>query len=75
MFVSLDEVMLFKKSLPYNLAMRYKNIKLNPEFPDYDLFEISGAQYFTLVSGVLRNELVNQNITGFEFLEYDRIQK
>lgn len=54
-------------------AIRYKLIQINGNFPCYDLFEIVGAQYFTLISGKLKEEIIKNNITGLELIEYSQI--
>lgn len=51
--------------------MRYKSIKLKPNFVQLDLFEIKGANNFTLITESLKRELEFQNITGLEYLEYN----
>lgn len=70
---SFSELMTSKKSLPYNLGMRYKSIHLKSTFPNYDCFEITGAQYFTLLSFELSERLAKENITGLEYSEYDKV--
>lgn len=54
-------------------SIRYKFIQFTTNFPNYDLFEITGAQYFTLISEQLKDEIINEGITGLEIVEYDRI--
>ncbi len=76
-------------SLPYNKivqlskelvtkrgkSIRYSQISLKEDFPNYDIFEITGAQHFTLISERLKEELIRQNITGLEIVEYNKINK
>jgi hypothetical protein len=73
-FRSQNDIMDFKKSLPYTKSMRFKKIQLNSNFPNYDIFEITGAQYFTLISEKLRDILIEENITGLEMVEYTKIK-
>ncbi len=56
-------------------SLRYSFIQLNKSFPNYDLFEITGAQCFTLISERLKNEIIKERITGIEFVEYEKIAK
>jgi len=63
-----------KSIMEIGKPMRYKTITLNSDFPNYDLFEITGAQYFTLISSSLREELLQHRITGFEIVEYEKIK-
>ncbi len=72
-FNSYNEMIEFKKNLPYNLAVRYKKITLKSEFPNYDLFEVTGIQYFTLISQKLKNELFHQDISGLEIIEFNKL--
>lgn len=73
-FSSQSDIMLFKKSMPYNKSMRFKEIHLNEDFPNYDLFEITGAQYFTLISERLKERLEQGKVTGYETIEYEKIK-
>ncbi|MDW7694276.1 hypothetical protein R9C00_05970 [Flammeovirgaceae bacterium SG7u.111] len=75
LFNSQRELLEAKKALPYNKAMKYKNIFLRRNFSEYDLFEISGAQYFTMISKTLKERFDIEKITGLEYLEYNKIQK
>jgi hypothetical protein len=72
-FSSQIEIMNFKRALPYNKAIKFKSIQLKENFPNYDIFEITGAQYFTLISERLRDKLIRENITGLEIVEYKKI--
>lgn len=54
--------------------LRYNTISLIKGFPDYDLFEVNGAQNFTLISQRLKDRLESEKITGFEYLEFNKIK-
>lgn len=72
-FTSFDEIMTFKKSLPRQNILRFGAIRLNNNFPNYDIFEITGPQYFTLISEKLKNKLLEKNITGIGITQYDKL--
>ncbi|MBO0591282.1 hypothetical protein I2486_07655 [Cellulophaga sp. E16_2] len=74
-FNNLSELQSFSKEMIFdpNNDIRYKSIQLKSTFPKYDLFEITGAQYFTLISAKLKERLDIENITGLEFLEYSKV--
>lgn len=74
-FSSFKDVMDFKKSLPRQNTIRFGSIRLNEDFPNYDIFELTGPKYFTLISEDLKESLTNSNITGVDFVEYERISK
>ncbi|MDO6852609.1 hypothetical protein Q4599_03405 [Cellulophaga lytica] len=73
-FNSQEELMNFKREMSYKSSMKFKSICLTENFPKYDLFEITGAQYFTLISHKLMKRLKDEKITGFEYQEYDKIK-
>ena len=75
LFESLTGLNEYRKKLVMEAGkiMRYKSIQLNSTFPNYDLFEIQGAQYFTLISNKLKKTFEQEGITGLECLEYDKI--
>ena len=63
-----------KSIMDIGKPVRYKTITLLKDFPNYDLFEVKGAQNFTLITEQLREILIKEKITGFEFLEFDKIE-
>ncbi|MBU2901666.1 hypothetical protein [Maribacter dokdonensis] len=73
-FKSQKELMDFKKKMTYKKSMRFHSIHLTNEFPKYDFFEITGAQYFTLINQKLMKHLESENITGFEYQEYNKVK-
>ena len=75
-FNSFEELNDFNRQLILQVGktMRYRLIKLRPSFPKYDLFEIKGAQHFTVISDRLKNELERQSITGLEYMKYNMIE-
>lgn len=75
-FGSFDELMERKRKsiLEIGKPMRYKTITLNSNFPKYDLFEVIGAQNFTLISSNLKERLQQEKITGYEIIEYENIK-
>lgn len=60
--------------LKRGIALRFKSIALNNDFPNYDIFQIDGAQYFTLISEKLKQKLEEENITGIGLKEYSKIK-
>lgn len=74
-FNSLQEIIELNRKLVLQIGktMRYKSIRLKRDFPHFDLFEIKGAKNFTLITDTLKRELESQNITGLEYLRYDKI--
>ncbi|MFM9943746.1 MAG: hypothetical protein ACKVQB_00795 [Bacteroidia bacterium] len=74
-FNSYNELMDYKRSIimQRGKATRFGKIFLKDTFPNYDLFEISGASYSTIISEKLKLKLEMEDITGFETLEYNRI--
>jgi len=75
--LSFDEILKLKSDLimKRGRSLRYKVIQLNNSFPDYDLFEITGAQNITLISETLKKEFINNGITGFEISEFINLKK
>ncbi len=75
-FNSFKELTNYNRQLVLKIGktMRYKSIKLNSNFPKFDLFEIKGAKHFTLITKTLKDELEAQKITGLEYLEYNKIE-
>lgn len=75
-FNSFQELINFNRNLVLQMGktMRYKSISLHSNFPKFDLFEVTGAKNFTLITKSLKDELENENITGLEYLEYNKIR-
>ncbi len=63
-----------KSIMDIGKPLRYKTISLLKDFPNYDLFEVNGAQNFTLITERLHEKLIKEEITGFESLEFDKIE-
>jgi hypothetical protein len=72
-FDSREEAMEFKRNMPYTLGMRFRKISFSSHFPNYDLFEITSVQYFTLISERLKSELIREEITGLEIEEFNKV--
>lgn len=74
-FNSLQEIIESNRKLVLQIGktMRYKSIRLKRGFPQFDLFEVKGAKNFTLISETLKREFESQNITGLEYLKYDKV--
>lgn len=72
---SFEEIVKMKREyvLKRGITIRYKSIVLNNDFPNYDLFQIDGAQYFTLINEKLKARLEEENITGMDINEYSKI--
>lgn len=47
-------------------SLRIGNIKMNKEFPKYDLYQTKCINYNTLISESLRDRLIEEGLTGFE---------
>ncbi|QWX85569.1 hypothetical protein H0I23_07995 [Cellulophaga sp. HaHaR_3_176] len=73
-FSSFEEIMTFKKSLPRQNTIRFGSIKLRNNFPNYDLFEMTGPKYYTLISNKLKQRFEEEKITGIGLKEYTKIK-
>lgn len=74
-FNSIQEIIESNRNLVLQIGktMRYKSIRLKRNFPQFDLFEVKGAKNFTLITETLKKEFESQNITGLEYLKYDKV--
>jgi len=74
--LSIDEILKLKRDLimKRGRSLRYKVVQLNNNFPDYDLFEINGAQNFTIISEKLKKEFESNDIKGFEIVEFVKLK-
>lgn len=73
-FTSFEDIMNFKKSLPRQNTIRFGSIKLRDNFPNYDLFEMTGPKYYTLISNKLKQSLDKEKITGIGTQEHPKIE-
>ena len=64
-----------KSIMDIGKPLRYKKISVKSNFPDYDLSEINGAQYFTVISEKLKRRLDSENVVGLEYLELNSLEK
>lgn len=76
-FNSFQELINYNRQLVLQIGktLRYKLVKLKPNFPNFDFFEIKGTKNFTLITDSLKRELESHNITGLEYLEYNKVER
>ena len=69
-FSSLIELQNKVKGLGFEYSIRLKNLKLNDNFPQYDVISLWGITPLILVSENLKMELEKSDLNGFVFNEY-----
>lgn len=71
---SLEQVKKLKSSLPFDKGMRFNEIVLKKDFPDYDVFDLTDIQFVSLISERLLNKLQSAKLTGYQAKSYEIIK-
>jgi hypothetical protein len=71
---SLEKVKRLKSSLPFDQGMRFNEIVLKRDFPDYDVFDLTGIQFVSLISERFLDKLQSAKLTGFLAKSYESIK-
>ncbi len=54
--------------------MRFNEIVLKKDFPDYDVFDLTDIQFVSLISERLLNKLQSAKLTGYQAKSYEIIK-
>ena len=71
---SLEQVKKLKSSLHFDKGMRFNEIVLKKDFPDYDVFDLTDIQFVSLISERLLNKLQSAKLTGYQAKSYEIIK-
>jgi hypothetical protein len=71
---SLEKVKKLKSSLPFDQGMRFNEIVLKRDFPDYDVFDLTDIQFVSLISERLLDKLQSAKLTGYQAKSYEIIK-
>lgn len=72
---SIEKAKKVKSSLPFDQAMRFNEIILKKDFPDYDVFDLTEIQFIPLISERLLDKLQSAKFTGYQAKLYEIIKK
>ncbi len=56
------------------VGARIGEVIMKEDFPKYDLYEIGAVNIHSIVSELLRDAMINNGLTGFEFKLFDRFK-
>lgn len=71
---SLEKIKKLKSSLPFDQGMRFNEVVLKRDFPDYDVFDLTDIQFVPLISERLLDKLQSAKLTGYQAKSYESIK-